>query len=118
MIDAVGTTVYTYANQFLASQDRPWDSDTVSYTYANRLRSGLSLLQPNASALTLSYGYDAAHRLSSLGSPAGSFAYNYSTGVGAVGSSSSLRSAAASNQFRGLYPNAFLWLAAALPIIK
>jgi len=58
MIDAVGTTVYTYANQFLASQDGPWDSDRVSYTYANRLRSGLSLLQPNASALTQRFESD------------------------------------------------------------
>ena len=56
----------------------------------NRLRSGLTLVQPNASPWTQSYGYDTANRLSSLSSPAGSFAYNYSTGVGGTTSSSSL----------------------------
>src|SRR6266545_1883334 len=64
-------------------QDRPLH-------YANRLRSGLTLLQPNASSWTQSYSYDAANRLSGLGSPAGSFAYNYSPGVGGITSSSSL----------------------------
>src|SRR5439155_994980 len=77
MLDAVGTTVYGYANQFLASEDGPWDNDTVSYTYANRLRSGLTLLQPNASSWTQSYGYDAANRLQALGSPAGGFSYSF-----------------------------------------
>src|SRR6266699_4344525 len=48
MMDAVGTTVYSYANQFLASEDGPWANDTVSYIYTNRLRGGLTLLQPNA----------------------------------------------------------------------
>ena len=42
MVDAVGTTVYGYASQLLTSEDGPWDSDTVSYTYNNRLRSGLT----------------------------------------------------------------------------
>src|SRR6266699_2289269 len=90
MLDTVGTTVYGYANQFLTSEDGPWDTDTVSYTYNNRLRNGLTLLQPNASSWTQSYGYDSANRLSSLSSPSGSFGYNYSTGVGGATSSSSL----------------------------
>ena len=53
MVDAVGTTVYSYdgASQLL-SEDGPWASDTVSYTYNNRLRNGLSLSAPNASAWT------------------------------------------------------------------
>src|SRR5688572_32889625 len=63
---------------------------TRFYTYANRLRSGLTLLQPNTSSWTQSYGYDAANRLSSLTSPAGSFTYNYSSGVGGTTSASSL----------------------------
>src|SRR5437867_2264606 len=80
MVDAVGTTVYSYANQFLASEDGPWDNDTVSYTYANRLRGGLTLLQPNASSWTQSYSYDEGNRLQSLSSPAGVFGYSYNVG--------------------------------------
>jgi len=78
MVDAVGATVYGYdaAGQLL-SEDGPWASDTVSYTYASRLRTGLSLLQPGASAWTNGYGYDAARRLTNVVSPAGTFGYNY-----------------------------------------
>src|SRR2546426_384742 len=68
MVDAVDTTVYSYASQLLASEDGPWDNDSVSYTYSNRLRSGLTLVQPNASPLSQSYGYDAANRLQTLSS--------------------------------------------------
>jgi len=36
------------------SEDRPWDNDTVSYTYENgRRRNTLSLLQPNAGTCLL-----------------------------------------------------------------
>ena len=38
MVDAVGTTRYTYSNfGAVASEDGPRDNDTVSYTYANQL---------------------------------------------------------------------------------
>ena len=76
MVDAVGTTVYGYdaAGQLL-SEDGPWSSDTVSYTYANRLRMGLSLQAPNSSAWNQGYSYDSARRLTSVGSPAGTFNY-------------------------------------------
>jgi RHS repeat-associated protein len=76
MLDVVGTTVYGYdaAGQLL-SEAGPWANDTVSYTYANRLRMGLSLQAPNASAWVENYGYDAARRLTSLVSPAGTFSY-------------------------------------------
>jgi len=91
MLDAVGATVYGHTSGgFLVSEDGPWDNDTVSYTYANRLRSGLTLLQPNASSWTQSYGYDTANRLGSVSSLAGGFGYNHSTGVGETTSSSSL----------------------------
>jgi hypothetical protein len=41
MADAVGSTVYAYTRGgFLQSEDGPWDNDTVSYSYTNRLRSG------------------------------------------------------------------------------
>ena len=78
MIDGVGTTLYSYdAVGQILSEDGPWADDTVSYTYNNRLRSGLSVLAPNASAWAETYGYDAAKRLSSLTSPAGTFSYAY-----------------------------------------
>jgi YD repeat-containing protein len=79
MIDAVGTTRYTYTDfGALLSEDGPWDSDTVSYGYTtNRLRSGLHLLQPNASDWDVSYGYDKADRLTSVTSPAGTFSCQY-----------------------------------------
>jgi RHS repeat-associated protein len=74
MIDGVGTTVYGYD---AVSEDGPWANDTVSYTYNNRLRSSLSVLAPNASAWTESYGYDTAKRLTTVASAAGSFGFTY-----------------------------------------
>ena len=52
MIDGVGTNRYTYdsAGQLL-SEGGLWLNDTVNYAYTNRLRSSLSLLQPNADGL-------------------------------------------------------------------
>lgn len=40
MVDTVGMSAYSYdqVGQLL-SEDGPWSNDTVSYTYANRLRS-------------------------------------------------------------------------------
>ncbi len=78
MVDGVGTTAYGYdaAGQLL-SEDGPWADDTVSYTYNNRLRTGLSVQAPNADAWTQSYGYDSARRLTSVTSPAGAFSYTY-----------------------------------------
>jgi RHS repeat-associated protein len=77
LVDAVGATIYSYdgAGQLL-SEDGPWTNDTVSYTYTNRLRTGLSLSQPGGS-WSQSYGYDSARRLTSLTSPAGAFGYTY-----------------------------------------
>ena len=78
LVDAVGTTTYTYDQvDQLLSAGGLWPNDTVSYTYANRLRTGLSLSAPNSSAWTQSYGYDTARRLTSLTSPAGTFGYAY-----------------------------------------
>src|ERR1041384_1324804 len=78
MVDAVGTTRYGYdaAGQVL-SEARPWTDDTVSYTYNNRLRTSLSLIAPNASAWGVTYGYDAAERLTNVTSAAGPFGYTY-----------------------------------------
>src|SRR5881396_231235 len=80
MVDSVGTTKYTYyAGGLLNTEDGPWSSDTVSYTYNNRLRASLSLQQPTGS-WTNGYTWDAAHRLSTETSPAGTFTYNYKVG--------------------------------------
>lgn len=47
----------------LLSEDGPWASDTVSYTYDNgRRRNGLNVQQPNASGWIQSYTHDAMGR--------------------------------------------------------
>ena len=81
MVDAAGTTKFTYyAGGLLNTEDGPWASDTVTYTYNNaRLRSGLSLQQPTGT-WTNGFTYDAAHRLSTVTSPAGTFTYSYKVG--------------------------------------
>ena len=78
MVDGVGTTIYGYdaAGQLL-SEDGPWTSDTVSYSYANRLRTALNVSAPNASAWTQGYSYDSARRLYNITSQAGNFGYIY-----------------------------------------
>src|SRR5882724_9367608 len=80
MVDAAGTTKYTYyAGGLLNTEDGPWTSDTVTYTYNNaRLRSGLTLQQPTGS-WTNGFAYDAAHRLTNLASSAGTFNYAYTS---------------------------------------
>jgi RHS repeat-associated protein len=78
MVDALGATVYGYdAVGELTAETGPWASDTVNYTYENRLRMGLSLQTPGGASWTQSYGYDLARRLKTLTSPAGSFGYVY-----------------------------------------
>ena len=54
----------------------------MSYSYANKLRTGLSLQEPSASDWTESYGYDSAKRLTSLTSLAGAFGYVNTSGCG------------------------------------
>ncbi len=78
MVDAAGTTKYAYyTGGLLQSEDSPWASDTVSFTYNNaRLRSGLTLQQPTGT-WTNGFTYDAAHRLSGVTSPGGTFSYTY-----------------------------------------
>jgi hypothetical protein len=82
MVDGVGTTVYGYdgVGQVL-SEDGPWANDTVSYSYANRLRMGLSVQAPNGAIWTQGYGYDMARRLTSVSSPAGTFDYAYQSSI-------------------------------------
>jgi YD repeat-containing protein len=78
MVDAVGTTRYPYdgVGQLL-SEDGPWDNDTVNSTYANRLRTGLSVAMPNASPWVQTYAYDEMDRMTNVTSPAGSFGYYF-----------------------------------------
>jgi len=77
MVDAVGTTLYSYdAVGQLISEDGPWSNDTVSYSYANRLRTALILSEPGGAAWTNSYTYDSIRRLASVTSPAGTFSYS------------------------------------------
>jgi hypothetical protein len=80
MVDAAGTTKYTYyAGGLLNSEDGPWSSDTVTYTYNNRLRASLSLQQPSGT-WTNGYTWDATNRLSTETSSAGTFVYSYKAG--------------------------------------
>ena len=48
MVDAVGTASYSYdAASQLLSEGGLWADDTVSFTYQNRLGTGLILLAPD-----------------------------------------------------------------------
>lgn len=78
MVDGVGTTVYAYdaAGQLL-SEGGLWPNDTVSYAYANHLRTGLMVGAPKSPAWRQTYGYDSARRLARVTSPAGEFVYGY-----------------------------------------
>ncbi len=91
MLDGIGSTVFTWTpgNQ-LASEAGPWANDKVNYSYNNaRQRSIMSLLQPNATPWTQTYGYDTMMRLASVTSPSGgsftspsgTFSYYYSDGM-------------------------------------
>jgi len=89
MVDAVGTTGYEYfPGGWLASENGPWSSDTVTNRYAKRLRYGLGLQQPTG-WWTNAFGYDLARRLTNVASPAGTFGYTH-TSVGLVASAGSL----------------------------
>ncbi len=47
MVDAAGASSYAYAaGRQLWTEDGPWADDTVTNTYNNRMRKGLSLAQP------------------------------------------------------------------------
>jgi len=77
IVDGVGTTAfgYTSGNQLLL-EDGPFASDTLTNGYVNRLRTSLALQQPTG-VWTNQFGFDAAKRLTSVISPAGTFGYAY-----------------------------------------
>ena len=78
MVDGVGTTGFSWTDgDQLAGENGPWNADTASYSYNHRLRSQVSLLQPNGSPWIQSYGYDGFGRLTNVTSQAGAFAYGY-----------------------------------------
>jgi YD repeat-containing protein len=76
----VGVTVYSYdvAGELLTTSG-PFGSDTITNTYVNRLRTALSLQEPTGT-WTDGFAYDAAKRLTSVTSPAGTFGYTYTSG--------------------------------------
>ena len=79
LVDAVGTTVYgcDHVGQLL-SEGGLWPNDTVSFSYASRLRTSLGIAAPTGSAWSQTYGYDSARRLTATTSPAGAFDYLWS----------------------------------------
>jgi len=78
MTDTVGSTRFTYTPAGrLDTEDGPWASDNVAYSYIEGQRTSLNLQQPLASAWSQTYGYDAARRLQTLTSPAGTFGHGY-----------------------------------------
>jgi len=90
LTDAVGASTYTYQNfgAFLsapATQSGPFGSDTVSYTYANRVPQSLTLTEPTG-GWTENFGWDGELRLHTVGSPAGTFTYNYVAAGREIGS--------------------------------
>ena len=90
MTDAAGTTKYTYTggNQ-VRTEEGPFDSDTITNTYVNRLRTLLTLQQPTGLWTNL-FIYDAARRLTNVTSPAGSFGYTLGATAPASGLPSKL----------------------------
>jgi RHS repeat-associated protein len=91
MSDGIGTTAFTYTQTGqLQSESGPWASDTITYSYSDRLRTELDLQQPNASDWMQSYSYDAGNRLQTTTSPAGAFGYTHNPGLAGTSSSSGL----------------------------
>jgi len=77
MVDAAGTTTCTYwPGGLLKTEGGLWANDTVTNFYFQRLRTSLVLQQPTGT-WTNGFAYDAAKRLSSVTSRAGSFSYQY-----------------------------------------
>jgi len=77
MIDGVGSTAfgYTPAGQ-LQSESGPWANDSLTYTYAQGLRTALTLAQTTGNWLQ-TYGFDTTWRMTNTVSPAGAFVYSY-----------------------------------------
>jgi YD repeat-containing protein len=88
MSDGVGTTEFTYTQTGqVQSETGPRASDSITYTYYDRLRTELDLQQPNGPDWVQYYGYDAANRITNITSPAGAFGYTYNPGLDVASSS-------------------------------
>ena len=64
----------------MLTEDGPFDSDTITNSYVNRLRTQLSLQQPTG-FWTNGFTYDAGARLSNVTMRAGTFIYSYLPGT-------------------------------------
>jgi hypothetical protein len=79
MVDAAGTTKYTYtAGNQLLMEDGPFTSDNLTNTYANRLRTSFGLQQPTG-VWTNGFKYDAAARLTNVACQAGNIGWTLAT---------------------------------------
>lgn len=80
MVDAVGTTGYSYGlpgnGLETVAKDGPWSSDTVTVTNLHGLRSALLVAQPTSS-FTRTYGWDASRRMTHVTGGGQTFAYIY-----------------------------------------
>jgi len=80
MVDAVGTTSYSYGlpgnGLETIAEDGPWSSDTVTVTNLHGLRSALLVAQPTSS-FTTTYGWDASRRMTNVTGGGQTFAYVY-----------------------------------------
>src|SRR5579883_111568 len=77
MLDAVGTTTYSYtAGNQLWTETQPFASSTVTNRYVNWLRTSMVLQQPSG-LWTNKFVYDAAGRLTNVTSPSGVFGYGF-----------------------------------------
>ena len=80
MVDAAGTTKYSYAvlgnGQRTVNEDGPWASDDVTVTNRYGLRLDLKIAQPT-SQFVVTNAWEASRRWSVVGGTAGTFTYSY-----------------------------------------
>ena len=71
------TNAFTFTSfGALETEDGPWNSDTITFSYVNQRQSGFNLAH-STGTWAESYTYDNAGRLETLTSPAGDFTYTY-----------------------------------------
>jgi RHS repeat-associated protein len=90
-VDALGTSLYSYDSVGqLLSEAGPWSGDSVTNTYANRLRQSSTVKAPNGTSWAQNYYYDAARRLTNVTSGSDGFTYQFAPGVQGLPSGISL----------------------------